>query len=299
MTILQGQVNVPALVSRIRNEFPELEFGKATLSDEGEDHAVVLLDDRWVFRFPRTAKAAARGASERRLLSQINARAKVATPNYEKVARAGDFSGYRMIPGVELSEEAFEGLTHSDQEHVLREIGDFLRLLHAQPVEMVSGQAGDFEDAVGFVALHAERRERLAAGLGANLMKSADRFYEALPAAVATSQRVVIHRDFTEDHILLHPTEARLAGIIDFTDAGLGDPAFDFTFLWSYGLHAPEIVARSYGSEASTPALLARSMWWFTRYRIDQVWWSISGARDYDASKIMRELESLFDTLGV
>ncbi len=299
MTILQGQVNVPALVSRIRNEFPELEFGKATLNDEGEDHAVVLLDDRWVFRFPRTAKAAARGASERRLLSQINARAKVATPNYEKVARAGDFSGYRMIPGVELSEEAFEGLTHSDQEHVLREIGDFLRLLHAQPVEMVSGQAGDFEDAVGFVALHAERRERLAAGLGANLMKSADRFYEALPAAVATSQRVVIHRDFTEDHILLHPTEARLAGIIDFTDAGLGDPAFDFTFLWSYGLHAPEIVARSYGSEASTPALLARSMWWFTRYRIDQVWWSISGARDYDASKIMRELESLFDTLGV
>jgi len=297
-TIQQGKVDLAALVARIRREFPALRFSEARLNDTGEDHAVVLLDDRWVFRFPRTAAAAARGASERRLLARLAADSLVATPQYELVSEAGDFGGYRMIDGRELTGPVFSALPRAAQERVLSQIGDFLRVLHALPAALVEGLAST-EDAAWFADRFAERRARLAEALGPTLLAAADRFYAALPSALATRHIALIHRDFSEDHILLHPTEGRLAGVIDFTDACLGDPAFDFSCLWAYGDWAPGLAARSYGAGAEMADILRRSRWWLTRYRIDQVWWSISGARDYDVTAIRRELEGLFEDLDV
>src|SRR5271168_935289 len=108
--VRQGRVDLAGLVERIRTEFPLLRFADAKLNDFGEDHAVVLLDGRWAFRFPRSAAAAALGVMERRLLAQLNAVSPVATPHYEHVSQAGDFGGYRMIAGEELTEARFAAL---------------------------------------------------------------------------------------------------------------------------------------------------------------------------------------------
>ena len=297
-TIRQGEVDLAQLVGRIRREFPDLAFAQATWNDTGEDHAVVLLDDRWVFRFPRTPEAAALGAAERRLLAALGAASPLAVPRYDHVSRAGDFGGYRMIAGQPLTEAAFAALPRVAQERVLGQIGDFLRVLHALPPELVAG-GPDAEGAAGFANRYAKRRQSLSGALGPDLLGVADRFYQALPSAVATRREAVIHRDFSEDHILLHPREGRLAGVIDFTDAALGDPAFDFASLWAHGRWAPERAARTYGAGAGAADMLARSLWWFTRYRVDQVWWSVSGVRAYDVPRIRRELEGLFATLGV
>ena len=297
----QGQVDLARLVARIRREFPDLRFAEATLNDLGEDHAVVMLDDRWVFRFPRTTQAAALGAMERRLLARLGDASPTATPRYEYVSQAGDFGGYRLIAGRELTEAVFAALPRVARERVLTEIGDFLRVLHAMPSALVArpDASPPAEDAAWVADRHAERRSRLAEALGPALLDAADRFYRALPAAVATDHAAVIHGDFSEDHILLDPGEARLAGVIDFTDARLGDPAYDFAFLWAYGRWAPECVAGRYGAGAETAGVLARSFWWFTRYRVDQIWWSVSGARDYDVARIRHELAGLFQTLGM
>src|SRR5450631_927291 len=136
--IRQGRVDLARLVGRIRDEFPDLGFADATLNDLGEDHAVVVLDDRWVFRFPRNAEAAMRGRTERRLLARLNAVSPVTTPRYDHVSRAGDFGGYRMIAGGELTEAVFAALPCGAQERILGEIGDFLRVLHALPAELVT-----------------------------------------------------------------------------------------------------------------------------------------------------------------
>jgi aminoglycoside 2''-phosphotransferase len=292
----QGQVDLARLVERIRDEFPELAFADATLNDLGEDHAVVLLDHCWVFRFPRSAAAAAAGAIERRLLARLQEICAVATPCYAHLSAAGDFGGYRLIAGVELTEDAFADLPRGAQARILGEIGGFLSALHSLPAELVERSV---EDAAWFAKLFAERRATLAEALGPALLGAADRFYQALPAATASTAAKVIHRDFTEDHILFDPQAQRLAGVIDFTDARVGDPACDFTFLWAYGREAPAVAARSYGAGAGTAGMLQRSRWWFTRYRIDQIWWSVSGAREYDVARIRGELAELFVSLGL
>jgi aminoglycoside 2''-phosphotransferase len=296
--ITQGRVDLARLVERIRSEFADLRFADAALNDLGEDHAVVMLDDRWVFRFPRSVEAAAYGTGERRLLARLNDLSSVATPRYEHVSRAGDFGGYWMIAGRELTETAFATLPRGAQERVLSEIGGFLRVLHALPAEL-AGIGRIFEDAGAYAARYAERRSRLADVVGPAMRVRLDRFYRELPAAVATPVVTVIHGDLTEDHILLDPSEGNVAGVIDFTDAALGDPAFDFTFLWAYGDWAPAHAAKSYGAGAETEGLLRRSLWWFVRYRIDQVWWNESGARAYDVGRIVQDLPGLLDTLGV
>ena len=42
-------------------------------------------------------------------------------------------------------------------------------------------------------------------------------------------ETVLIHGDFSSEHVLLDLAEKKVTGIIDFGDAAIGDPAYD---LW-------------------------------------------------------------------
>ena len=59
----------------------------------------------------------------------------------------------------------------------------------------------------------------------------------------------LIHSDVTDDHLLLAPAGDRLAGVIDFGDVELGDAAYDFAYLWSYGDWTPAHVFARYALE--------------------------------------------------
>jgi aminoglycoside 2''-phosphotransferase len=300
-SLAQGAVDLEALLARIRGAFPALVFERAVLNDFGEDHAVVILDDAWVFRFPRSPEAAAYAARERRLLEHLARVSPLATPRHALVSAAGDFAGYPMIAGEELTEARFAGLARPVQDHALAQIGAFLAVLHATPPRLLSGDGPPRPADTGeaFAARYAARRPDYAALLPTVLLARADAFYAALPAAVAGAPIRVVHNDFTEDHILLAPEGDRLAGVIDFTDAGLGDPAFDFTFLWAYGDDAPAQVLRHYGGGPEADGLLRRSRWWFVRYRLDQVWWDARGHRAYGQARLLASLAHQLSALGL
>jgi aminoglycoside phosphotransferase (APT) family kinase protein len=88
-----------------------------------------------------------------------------------------------------------------------------------------------------------------------------------------------------------------LAGVIDFADAELDDPAHDFTYLWAFGDWAPAHAAKRYG--LADAGLVERSRWSWARYRIDQLRWAADGhigARDAPSEA---EMGALFDALGV
>jgi aminoglycoside 2''-phosphotransferase len=299
-SLKQGGVSLEALTARIRTAFPDLAFADAVLNDEGDDHAVVILDRRWVFRFPRSAEAASYAAGERRLLATLARAVTLAIPAYEFVSPGGDFGGYRMIEGEPLSEARFAALAPAVQDRLMDEIGDFLRAVHALPPVLASANRRTrlaHQTAAEHVRGVEDRRPILAGGLSLAVLARIDGFYAAFPAAVdGAARRTLIHADFTEDHILLAPDGERLAGVIDFTDAGLGDPAYDFTFLWAYGEPAARRAAQRHGADDD---LLLRSRWRFASYRINQIYWSLSGARAYDVARIAAELPPLFDKLGV
>jgi aminoglycoside 2''-phosphotransferase len=296
-----GRVRLAALVKRIRVAFPALSFDHANLNDLGEDHAVVVLDDAWVFRFPRNAQAASYAAGERRLLTRLNQASDIPTPQYHYVSNAGDFGGYRMIAGRELTATVFAELPRESQGHVLDELGGFLAVLHALPPELIAGPDGadgpGWWSGADYARRYRERRPTLAAALPQRLLASADRFFEALPEAVDDAPKVLTHSDLTEDHILLADGGIRLAGLIDFTDARRGDPAFDFACLWAYGDWAPARAATHYQAGAEVDAILRRSLWWYVRYSIDQCWEALIESDPCGVGDIAEQLPVLFAAL--
>ena len=295
-----GQVRLADLVGRIRAEFPALEFDRATLNDNGEDHAVVVLDDGWVFRFPRGDQAASYAAGERRLLARLNPASEIATPRYDHVSTAGDFGGYRMIAGRELRPKVFAALPGDIQERVLDEMGGFLVVLHALPPELITGPDGTEARLVDRRGLRPEIQEAPRGPGGGAVARPAGGgrpVFDALPEAVDTADRVLIHGDFTDAHILLAPGGDRLAGVIDFTDAMRGDPAADFTYLWAYGDGAPARAARRYGAGADIDAMLTRSRWWYARYLIDQIWAALRGSDPGDVAALAERLAPVLEAL--
>jgi aminoglycoside 2''-phosphotransferase len=297
----QGRVDLDALVARIREAFPDLAFDRASLNDLGEDHAVVVLDEAWVFRFPRTAAAAAHGIAERRVLAGLGEGSPLATPRYERVSPAGDVAGYRMIGGAPLTEALFASLPRRVQDGLLEALGEFLACLHRLSTALAvrpDGSLGPTHDAADFARRFARRRARFASAPPDDLVIRLDRFFAALPDAIAAAPQRLVHGDLTEDHILLAPDGEHLAGVIDFTDAGAGDPAFDFTFLWAYGEGAPHRVAGAYGGGDAAAKLLERSRWWFVRYSVDRIWWDLTGARACDAAKVLGDIRCSLDALG-
>jgi len=44
----------------------------------------------------------------------------------------------------------------------------------------------------------------------------------------------LLHFDYDADHILIDPTIGRATGIVDWADASVGDPAWDFARVWAW-----------------------------------------------------------------
>jgi len=294
--LVRGKVDLAALTARIRAAFPDLAFDNATLNELGEDHAVVMIDDAWVFRFPRGPEAASFAAGERRVLDALAPVSNLRVPRYERIAPDASFAGYRKIEGNELTEARFATMPRRVQERVIDELGAFLAALHALPLSLTAGARHVQWNGAVQAGRYAQRREAFLRFLPAPLLARVDAFYAALALQPGPSQLRMVHNDFTEDHILLAPGGDRLAGIIDFTDAG---PAFDFTFLWAYGAWAVDRALAAYGARAEHQALRERSRWQFARYRIEQLWWNAKGFRACDTPKLLGELPSLLDALRV
>jgi len=265
---------VAELSAKVRAAFPELHFSHAALNARGEDHLVLVLDDRYVFRFPRYGHHPTGLKLELAVLRAMQGRCALPMPDYRYVSPAGDFAGYEMIEGVELTPPRFATLTRPAQERVLEQTAGFLSALHTLPLNAVALELGGAPQAWPSGGSQAEsaadgRARRLGPIARAlpDLAPSVDNFYDRFAARPAALERLT-HSDVTCDHLLLAPSGDRLAGIIDFGDVELGDPAYDFAYLWSYGDWAPGFVFDRYSLRDQDPDLLDRGFWLFARYRI-------------------------------
>jgi aminoglycoside phosphotransferase (APT) family kinase protein len=152
-----------------------------------------------------------------------------------------------MLPGEPLS----DGGTALG-----RDLGAFLKALHAvDPAEAVAHGARDAEAAYADKARFlAECRKQVVPLLPPDLHGSAHQLLDR----VAEVRTCLVHCDFGPEHILT--TGGRITGIIDWTDAEIGDPALDLCWL----LHsAPdELAAGAAETYDITPELRSRARDW-------------------------------------
>lgn len=231
-------------VRRIRRVYPELDVRTARLvQGHGQNNAVLLVDDAVVFRFPRYRSGIARLEREVAILRAVRGRVSLATPDptyaaFGERAVGKVFVGYRMIPGEPLWRDTLEAIGDAGVLVALgRQVGGFLRTLHAVPVAgVLPEEAASFDPLAAWRDLYARIRRRLFPRMRPEARDAVARHFEGFladPRGLPTAPALV-HGDFGTGNILYDPGARAISGVIDFGGAGPGDPAVDFAALpWS------------------------------------------------------------------
>jgi len=219
----------PALARRlVRAQAPGVAARTVALLGEGWDNTVYLVDGELVFRFPRRQFGADVVATEIAVLEAVAGRLPLAVP--EPRFRGAPtpefpwpFAGYTYLAGRTACGAA---LDDAQRAALAASLGRFLAALHATPVaglDLPGDRLGrmDVERRLPFA------RERLAALVAAGLVADAAPWaplLEDLPRG--PRPKCLVHGDFYVRHLIVDPHGAP-AGVIDWGDTHVGDPAGD------------------------------------------------------------------------
>lgn len=185
----------------------------ARLIDEGYDYVVAIVDG-WVFRVPRRPVVAEALRYEIGVLPVLAAALPVEVPRFEIVSDEPPFVAYRLIEGTPLRDEDPDGALA------------FLHALHDIDHRGLEVERPDwlawFDDLCG-------RFERDVLPLLDRDLQPKARELLAERETLTGFEPALIHADLGPSHLLVR--DGRLAGVIDWGDVRVGDPALDYAWL--------------------------------------------------------------------
>ncbi len=228
----------------LRHSFPQLEITSVDRLGEGWDSVAFLINKSLVFRLPKRPAVARTLERERALLRSIADLLPLPVPRYTHIAQSipelpYGIGGYRLIPGVPLSTlPAWNRIDDS----VADSLAGFLKALHRIDTSQLA--PGIVEPMTSddwwreYCQLFEDARPLLQDRL---LPQTSSRIELEWEQAFISARQigfvpVLVHRDLASEHLIVDE-HGTLAGIIDFGDSGMGDPAIDFAGL-------PEDLAR-------------------------------------------------------
>ena len=259
------------LVRRLLDEqFPEFRHCRLTLLGEGWDNSAWLLGDDWVFRFPRRQLGADLIASETAVMPAVAGRLPAPVSSPQRIGQPCDayqwsFAGYPRIPGRELCEVA---PVPARRLLLAEQLGQFLRTLHSVTVAEAQ-QMGAPPDTLGRLDLERRARQTCehftrAADLGliddpAPWTRLLDRL---LPQCPPPREACLVHGDLYSRHVIVDErpsADVVLAGVIDWGDVHVGDPAVDLACAWSlFDISGRQRLLAAYGAVDTGTLALAR-----------------------------------------
>ncbi|MFP7170530.1 phosphotransferase family protein [Terribacillus halophilus] len=190
--------------------------------DTGWDHEVHVLNDSWVLRIPKGKRVLK--LAEQKLLSELQLQADIRLPAFQiRTAPDGkEVMLYRYIPGCPISRD----LPPADLKKAAIQLGTFLTKLH----HIDASGHGLPERDKAYYGLLLEKIRRFYPSMPARLTNYTERLFSVLQ----TERRAAVHGYLRAAHILWEQTSGEI-GIIDFTDAHIGDPAIDFAGISQVG----------------------------------------------------------------
>ncbi len=213
-----------------------------TILEGWDSHA--WIDGPWIHRAPRRPEVRPRLLAEATLLPWLAPQLPLPVPVPELTT---DGVRHLLLPGEPFTDGGIE---------TGRALGAFLKALHAvDTAEAVAYGALDAATATAEkTAFLGECRVQIVPMLPAEVRTAATELLDR----VANVRTALIHCDLGPDHILM--TDGQITGIIDWTDAVIGDPALDLC--WPLN-GAPESVAAGVLEVYQpTPDLVERSRDW-------------------------------------
>jgi aminoglycoside phosphotransferase (APT) family kinase protein len=232
--------------------FPDIGTAGLRHLGSGWDFDAFLTRDDWVFRFPRRADCARQLRSESRVVRLVAEflPSGTAVPQVELWGAPSpgfpyEFVGYRFIAGAPVDSAPVDVLPRT-----ARDLGAILGALHSIPEPRARSEGVEARPADDFGAQEWARRGVEGVRKLRGLDPAVDRAMPwletvTLPLSPWDGALQLIHQDLAPEHVLADPTTGAVTGILDWSDAILGDPARDFVFLvtWQGWPFAEQVIA--------------------------------------------------------
>jgi aminoglycoside 2''-phosphotransferase len=288
-------MNLPEkYITRIGEISPELAVKSVKINDDGLMNDIIIVNDEFVYRFPKNEYAFKNLPAEARLLIFLQDKITLKIP---KPFYAGDdVLAYRIIPGETLRRDWLLKLGEEEQQKIADQMAQFFKELHS-----VDAASADFEigaaDALagyeGWVGAYARIKERVFPLLMPHVRDLMQEHFEDFLADENNFafEPKMVDTDIPPYHIMFDAERKVINGIIDFGCAGMGDPASDFSVIvYNYGegfyrrffrLY-PE--AEQYQKRARFYAGAQEVRWILTGIERNDNWWltvHTSGAKDF------------------
>lgn len=187
----------------------------------GLDNTAYLVDGDLVVRFRTADGDGLDVVREARLLETVAGIVAVPVPVPEFVDEAARCVAYRRLPGVPLLEMP-ERDQQAHRNALLETLTEVLRALQETPVERFDVEVDD-EPPAAYLAELSQYKIQISG-------PEVDAFLASAAPERAGELRFS-HNDLGIEHVLVDPETFRITGIIDWTDAAVCDPAYDYGLL--------------------------------------------------------------------
>lgn len=234
----ESEIDIPlsvTKVSRIIEENSDLRVNAVRKLGEGLDFQSYLVNEAWVFRFPKHVSETLDPIAEKAFSQKLKLSTSVPEIKYiwnHPWGYLETISGYEYLPGISLEHFRREEI---DQDCLGRQLGTVLKELHTLSGVAVAGVS----DPLVSLRTWAEDLDKHLSRIAHNTLPLSHRttiksYFEQYKFDLPGSESVLIHGDLGADHILLNEQQ-QLTGIIDWSNHTTGNRYRDFVGIWRWG----------------------------------------------------------------
>jgi len=220
----------------IKSAYPQLEISKVDFYFQDDpNNDFVRINDALIFKFSKYDWTVALLENEVNTISLIRDSVQIPLPAMERLKKGA--VKYKLINGVPLIRQRLLLLTRKEQEDVARQIGRFLRDIHAIPMKAIKNSPiydspvtrtreewlGAYEQIQTKVYPYCDPCTKDSINLTFKPLAENESFLTFRPA--------FIHAGLTSRNISFDKASNRITGITGFELSGIGDPAYDLSVL--------------------------------------------------------------------
>ncbi|BCJ74942.1 hypothetical protein CS0771_44860 [Catellatospora sp. IY07-71] len=271
----------------VAERLPGYRVGTVALLGEGADNVAYEVNGELIVRFAKEPEPGARIKrvnDEAGLLAVVAGVSPVPVPTPAFTVAEQGCLAYHKLPGLPLIglpvARRADGRTA-----VAAALGEFLAALHSVPVDRVAQLVGvDDEPLRRWLDEAAELYADLASVVPSAHRPAVEAFLDAPPPADGSHILVFSHNDLGIEHVLVDDSGSEVTGVIDWSDAALCDPAYDFGLLYrDLGPDALHAALRGYRADAVAARALRGRAAFYARCSVleDMAYGIEQGRREY------------------
>jgi aminoglycoside phosphotransferase (APT) family kinase protein len=264
----------------------------------GLDNIAYEINGELIVRFskePDPARRAALVEHEARLLAAVAGISPLPVPEPSFTVAEQGCLAYRKLPGVPLVD-----LPQPQREaygtSIAATLGEFLTALHAVPVDRMAELLDtDDQPLAEWRREAAETYATVSRQMPEAHRRPVEAFLDAPPPA-GGYPLAFSHNDLGIEHVLVDRVTGTVTGIIDWSDAAIVDPAYDFGLLYrDLGPAAVDAALRRYRTDVHDLAALRQRAAFYARCTVFEDWaYGIETQQDKYVEKSLAAMEWLF-----